>query len=107
MNALTLLTLVRVAKKRSYHNIEIWKIIPQLTIYIYHMKIWTYRNLREKTTDELLDLLSNYLYLQTDILKLISVDVESSKFYNKEHLVNYELNIRKIQNELVVKSLKN
>ncbi len=68
------------------------------------MKIWTYRDLRGKTTDELLDLLSNYLYLRSDILKLISVDIETSEFYNKEHIINYDLNIRKIQNELIVRS---
>lgn len=68
------------------------------------MRIWTYKELREQTTDELLDLLSDYLFLKKDISKLIEKDNESIIFYNKEHLVNYDMNIRKIENELVVRS---
>jgi hypothetical protein len=71
------------------------------------MKIWTYRELREENTDKLLDLFSNYLYLKNDMKKLIVVDDESELFYNKEYLVNYDLNIKKIQNELVVRSKNN
>jgi len=68
------------------------------------MRIWTYKELRENTTDELLDLLSNYLYLKKDMEKLIVKDTESIIFYNKEFIVNYDMNIRKIENELVVRS---
>jgi len=68
------------------------------------MRIWTYKELREQTTDELLDLLTNYLVLKEDLMKLIENDNESIIFYNKEHLVNYDMNIGKIKNELVVRS---
>jgi len=71
------------------------------------MQIWTYKELRENTTDELLDLLSNYLYLRKNINVLVEKDKESELFYNREHLVNYEMNIRKIENELSVRSKNN
>jgi len=67
------------------------------------MQFLTYRELREKSVDELLDLLSNYLDLQSDILKLMEFDNDSSDFYYKNHLVYYELNIGKIKNELIVR----
>lgn len=68
------------------------------------MRIWTYKELREETTDGLLDLLSNYLFLKKDASKLIKKDNDSVEFYNKEFIVNYDMNIRKIENELVVRS---
>jgi len=68
------------------------------------MRIWTYKELREQITDELLDLLTDYLELKKDLVNLIEKDNESVVFYNKEHLVNYDMNIRKIKNELVVRS---
>lgn len=68
------------------------------------MRIWTYKELREETTDGLLDILSNYLYLKKDLNTLMKVDKSFIDFYNKEFLVNYDLNIRKIENELVVRS---
>ena len=71
------------------------------------MRIWTYKELRENTTDELLDILSDYLYLRKDVNNLIDKDKESELFYDKEHLVNYEMNIRKIENELSVRSKNN
>ena len=71
------------------------------------MRIWTYKELRENTTDELLDILSDYLYLRKDVNNLIDKDKERELFYDKEHLVNYEMNIRKIENELSVRSKNN
>ena len=68
------------------------------------MRIWTYKELREQITDELLDLLTDYLELKKDLVNLIEKDNESVVFYNKEHFVNYDMNIRKIKNELVVRS---
>lgn len=70
------------------------------------MRIWTYKELRVQTIDELLDLLSNYLFLRKDIDKLINIDNDNIDFYKKEHIVNYDMNIRKIQNELSVRSKK-
>jgi len=66
-----------------------------------------YKELRGNTTDELLDLLSNYLSLKKDIEDIMNVDAESKGFYNKEFLVNYDLNLLKIRNELVVRSKNN
>lgn len=68
------------------------------------MRLLTYKELRECTTDELLDLLSDYLYLKRDIINIMDKDDESVDFYKNENLVNYELNIRKIENELVVRA---
>jgi len=68
------------------------------------MQIWTYKELREQTTNGLLELLTDYLELKNNLLKLIKKDNESVVFYNKEHIVNYDMNIRKIKNELVVRS---
>jgi len=81
------------AKKKNYLN-----------FYIYCMQIWTYKELREQTTNGLLELLTDYLELKDNLLKLIKKDNESVVFYNKEHIVNYDINIRKIKNELVVRS---
>lgn len=68
------------------------------------MKIYCYKELRKKTTDQLLDLLSVYIKLKKEICKIIKQDPENEQFYIEEHLYYYELNIRKIKNELEVKS---
>jgi hypothetical protein len=68
------------------------------------MKIYCYKELRTKTIDELLDLLSSYIKLKKDICLVINSDPENEMFYIKEHLYFYELNIRKIKNELEIKS---
>lgn len=68
------------------------------------LKIHCYKELRKKNLNELLDLLSTYLELQDDIQNLIEIDPENEKMYLNEHLYYYELNIRKIKNELEVRS---
>jgi len=68
------------------------------------MKIWNYKELREKDVDELLDLLSGYLELQKDVIKIMKEDHESEEFYYKEFLMYYVINITKIKNELVLYS---
>jgi len=68
------------------------------------MKIYCYKELRCKTTDQLLDLLSIYIKLKKEINSIIKKDPVNETFYIEEHLYYYELNIRKIKNELEVKS---
>ena len=66
--------------------------------------IYCYKELRSKSVDELLDLLSIYLKRKKDVNLLIKQDPKNEPFYIKEYLYYYELNIRKIKNELEVKS---
>lgn len=61
------------------------------------MKIYSYKELRERNTDELLDLLSKYLNVRLDLQKIDDIS-ENKK------IVNCEMNIRKIENELMVRS---
>jgi hypothetical protein len=68
------------------------------------MKIYCYKELRKKTTNQLLDLLSFYIKMKKEINTIIKQDPQNESFYIEEHLYYYELNIRKIKNELEVKS---
>lgn len=68
------------------------------------MRIWSYRELREKSTDELLDKLSTYLVLKKDITNISNIDTKSKKYYNEEFIINYKINIRKIKNELKLRT---
>lgn len=68
------------------------------------MKVYCCKELKLKTIDELLDLLFFYNELKKDICYIIKNDPENEKFYIDEHLYFYELNIRKIKNELTTKS---
>jgi hypothetical protein len=68
------------------------------------MKIYCYKELRTKNIDELLDLLSVYSKLKKDINSIMKSDPKNESFYIEEHLYFYELNIRKIKNELELKS---
>lgn len=68
------------------------------------MKIYCYKELRTKNIDELLDLLSLYVKLKREINGIIKSDPENEPFYIEGHLYFYELNIRKIKNELELKS---
>lgn len=67
------------------------------------MKIYCYKELRQKSVDQLLDLLSTYIKLKKEINEIIKCDSNNEDFYVSEHLYYYELNIRKIKNELEVK----
>jgi len=66
------------------------------------MKVYFYDELREKTIDELLDLLYVYDYLKKDIWELIKdeKDKDSKEYYIQQNLYFYQLNITKIKNEL-------
>ena len=68
------------------------------------MKIYCCKELKNKTIDELLDLLSSYVILKNDICNIIKKDSENESYYIGEYLYFYELNIRKIKNELIIKS---
>ena len=68
------------------------------------MKIYCYKELKNKSIDELLDLLSLYVMLKRDICKIIKKDPKNENFYIEKHLYFYELNFRKIKNELELKS---
>jgi len=68
------------------------------------MKMWNYKELRDKNSDELLDLLSDYLGLKNDIINIIENDKKSEEYYYKEFLMYYDINITKIKNELEIHS---
>ena len=58
------------------------------------------KELKTISIDDLLDLLFLYTELKKDIFELIEDDSKNEKFYIDEHLYFYELNSRKIKNEL-------
>jgi len=68
------------------------------------MKVYCCKELKEKNVDELLELLYDYDYLKNDIFKVITNDPINEKFYIDNLLYYYELNLRKIKNELVNKT---
>jgi len=67
------------------------------------MKIYYYAELKEKSIDELLDLLFVYLTLQKDIFKIIKIDPDNKDFYLENNVYFYQLNIIKIKNELEIR----
>lgn len=58
------------------------------------MKIWTYKDLRTSNTNKLLDLLSKYLTLRENKV-------------GKNNIIECNMNIKKIKNELLVRSKNN
>lgn len=68
------------------------------------MKIYYYKELKYKSIDNLLDLLSTYIDLKKDICNLIKKDKENEDFYIENNLYFYELNIIKIKNQLKTKT---
>ena len=67
------------------------------------MKIYCYKELKYKSIDNLLDLLSTYIDLKKDICNIMKKDKENEDFYIENHLYFYELNILKIKNQLKTK----
>jgi len=67
------------------------------------MKIYCCKELKTKSIDNLLDLLSSYIYLKKDIYRVIDKDIENEDYYIENYLYFYELNIRKIVNALKIK----
>lgn len=68
------------------------------------MKVYCCKELKPKSIDDLLELLFFYNELKTDICHIIKIDPENEEYYTVEHLYFYELNIRKIKNELINKT---
>jgi len=68
------------------------------------MKIYCCKELKNKSVDNLLELLYTYIELKKDICNLIKKDKSNEEFYIDEHLYFYELNIRKIKSQLIIKS---
>lgn len=64
------------------------------------MKIYCCKELKTKTIDELLDLLSLYIVLENDICNIMNNDIQNEKYYIENYLYFYELNIRKIKCQL-------
>lgn len=67
------------------------------------MKVYNCKELKSKDTNELLDLLSDYCSLKQELNKIILIDSVNEEFYVDNLLYYYELNIRKIKNELTNK----
>jgi len=68
------------------------------------MKIYCCKELKNKSIDSLLELLYSYVELKKDVCSLIKKDKANEDFYVDEHLYFYELNIRKIKSQLIIKS---
>jgi hypothetical protein len=68
------------------------------------MKIYCYKELKQMSIDELLDLLSTCSNLKTNICRIMKKEPKNKELYTKEYLYPYELNIRKILNELELKT---
>ena len=64
------------------------------------MKIYCCKELKTKSINELLDLLSSYIVLENDICNIMQKDSENEKYYIDNYLYFYELNIRKIKCQL-------
>ena len=69
------------------------------------MKVYSYKELREKSVDELLDLLSSCNKLKKEAYSLIKSDPCNETFYIENFLYFHELNIRKVKNELISKTI--
>ena len=68
------------------------------------MKVYSYKELREKSVDDLLDLLSSFNKEKKETYLLIKSDPCNEKFYIENHLYFQELNIRKVKNELILRT---
>lgn len=68
------------------------------------MKVYFWNELEEKNSDELLDLLFNYIYLRDDMINIIKEDSENIKSYINDYMFFYNLNIKKIKHTLTIKT---
>jgi hypothetical protein len=64
------------------------------------MKVYFFEELYEKTIDDLLELLSVYIYLKNDILDIMIYDPDNKELYIESYLYLYFLNIVKIKEVL-------
>ena len=68
------------------------------------MKVYCCEELKTKNIDDLLELLYTYDDLKSEVCCFINNEPENEKFYIDNLLYYYELNIRKIKNELTKKT---
>lgn len=68
------------------------------------MKVYFQNELEEKNSDELLDLLFNYIYLRDDMINIIKEDSENIESYINDYMFFYNLNIKKIKHTLTIKT---
>lgn len=66
------------------------------------MKVYFWNELEEKNSDELLDLLFNYL--RDDMINIIKEDSENIESYINDYMFFYNLNIKKIKHTLTIKT---
>jgi len=64
------------------------------------MKVYFFEELMEKSVDQLLDLLSDYIYLRKDVCELMKYEPEMKEHYIENNLYFYLLNIAKIKSTL-------
>lgn len=69
------------------------------------MKVYFYDELLKKSNDELLDLLSSYIFLRNDICNIITYDPDNKELYTENYVYFYILNITKIKNVLKSRTL--
>lgn len=67
------------------------------------MKVYFFDELLEMSVDQLLDLLSTYIYLRTEVSELMKCDKDMKDFYIENNLYFYLLNIAKIKSTLTQK----
>lgn len=67
------------------------------------MKVYYFDELMNKTNDQLLDLLSDYINLRNDTCNLMKEDPNMKQFYIENNLYFYLLNIAKIKSTLIHK----
>ena len=67
------------------------------------MKVYFFEELMNKTNDQLLDLLSNYINLRNETFYLMKEDPNMKDFYIENNLYFYLLNIAKIKSTLIHK----
>lgn len=68
------------------------------------MKVYFFDELMNKTIDQLLDLLSDYINLRDETCYLIKEDPDMKNFYIENNLYFYLLNIAKIKSTLIHKN---
>lgn len=64
------------------------------------MKVYFFEELYEKTIDDLLELLSNYIFLRNDMMDIMKYDPDNKDLYIESYLYLYLLNIVKIKEVL-------
>lgn len=67
------------------------------------MKVYFFEELMEKSVDQLLDLLSDYIDLRNDACVLMKLEPDMREYYIENILYFYLLNIAKIKSTLTHK----